>query len=310
MADRPWDAHHAADVEDLRRAIRAQFPDVPVEGLEHLGSGWEFDAYVTGDGWVFRFPRRQEAPAQLTREVRVLELVRSAMSPRVAAPEPVLWGEPGPHFPWPFAGHRMVEGVRADHPRVPARPALAREIAWALGRIHAIPPAEARAVGVELDREGCRAWREEARPAAAALRGLDATVDAAVEWLDGDPPLPDPYEGPDRFIHNDLCPDHVLVGRDTGALTGIIDWTDAALGDPVLDFIFLVTSRGWPFTEAVLAHYPIPLDPGFRLRLSFLARVLALVWLDEARERGAAVGKHVRWTANAFADTPPTGRCR
>lgn len=29
-------------------------------GWQHLGSGWEFDVYVTPDGWAFRFPRRAE----------------------------------------------------------------------------------------------------------------------------------------------------------------------------------------------------------------------------------------------------------
>ena len=37
-----------------------------------------------------------------------------------------------------------------------------------------------------------------------------------------------PLTGPLRFIHNDVCPDHLLVDREFGCLVGLIDWTSAA----------------------------------------------------------------------------------
>jgi hypothetical protein len=30
-------------------------------------------------------------------------------------------------------------------------------------------------------------------------------------------------DGPRRFIHNVICPDHVLVDRQTGRLSGLVD---------------------------------------------------------------------------------------
>ena len=46
------------------------------------------------------------------------------------------------------------------------------------------------------------------------------------------------------FSHNDLGIEHVLVDPDTGAVTGIIDWTDAAIVDPAYDFGLIFRDLG------------------------------------------------------------------
>jgi aminoglycoside phosphotransferase (APT) family kinase protein len=38
------------------------------------------------------------------------------------------------------------------------------------------------------------------------------------------------------FSHNDLGIENVLVDPDTAAVTGVLDWADAALVDPAYDF--------------------------------------------------------------------------
>lgn len=63
-------------------------------------------------------------------------------------------------------------------------------------------------------------------------------------------PIPDPvlrtwrrwladeelWPEPSVLVHGDVHPGHTLVDQ-TGALTGIIDWTDATIGCPATDFI-------------------------------------------------------------------------
>jgi len=304
VSERRWDPHHIPSAEELKATVRAQFPQVDSDGLRPLGSGWEFDAWETPDGWVFRFPRRREAPAQLLRERRFLDLVRPVLAPEVAVPEPVLWGEPDRWFPWPFAGYRTIPGRGADHPGLTPHPELPRQIGTALGRLHAMDEAAARSVGVPEDREGVVEWAEEVREEVAVLRGLSPEVDEAVVWLEELEAIPAPYEGPLRLVHNDLCPDHVLLDPATGELRGILDWTDTSLGDPALDFVFLVTWGGWATAEAVLAAYAEEgpaLDDDFSSRLDTMARIMSLHWLHEAKERGVGLEKRLEWVENAFA---------
>jgi len=63
-ASLPWEPDRPLTIHDAAAVIHALFPAIEVEGLKHLGSGWEFDAFVTTDGWVFRFHSLQETTAR------------------------------------------------------------------------------------------------------------------------------------------------------------------------------------------------------------------------------------------------------
>jgi aminoglycoside phosphotransferase (APT) family kinase protein len=143
--------------------------------------------------------------------------------------------------------------------------------------------------------------------AAAALRGIDAVVDGALDWLqDNVRRQPAAFPGPLRLTHDDVSPEHLLVDPDTGELAGILDWSDAALGDPARDVAPLACWHGWWFVEEALRSYPHRVDHGFRERLRFTARALSVWWLAEAREWTPDavddIARHVRWVHNVFAD--------
>lgn len=300
-----WKADRVLTLEDARTSIRSQFPDLDASGLGHLGSGWEFDAFLTGDGWVFRFPRRAEYVISLERERAVHDLVAGPLAP-VSVPTVELLGSPDARTPYPFAGHRFIPGVGADRRDLAPAPGFGRELGAALSAIHAIPVEDAVAVGVPPDDGSPAEWLDEARRAAPRLSGMAPDLDAALEWLVSVRDAP-ANEGPAVLIHNDIGPEHVLVDPSTGRLTGIIDWTDAALGDPALDFVGVVACLGWAFAEDLLRSYERPVDDAFRTRLSFLARVMSLHWLDDAHEREGDVDKHIAWVRNAFAGPEPSG---
>lgn len=71
------------------------------------------------------------------------------------------------------------------------------------------------------------------------------------------------------LIHCDLACEHILCDPERGVLTGVIDWGDATIGDPALDFVGLHVERGREFTERVLAHYPGTVDAAFWRRMDF-----------------------------------------
>src|SRR5690606_26461794 len=101
-------------------------------------------------------------------------------------------------------------------------------------------------------------------------------VEKAVNWLDGVSVRIAPYAGPLRFIHHDLSPEHLTVDGATGRLTGILDWTDAILGDAARDVVFLATWCGWDFVRDVLRSYPHAVGGEFPSRLRFMARLLSV----------------------------------
>jgi aminoglycoside phosphotransferase (APT) family kinase protein len=311
MSSRAWEPDRPLTDDGAAAAIRACFPTVDSRAVRHLGSGWEFDVYATVDGWVFRFPRRAHCADLFEPESRVHHLVSLALPPRIAVPHVELVGRPAAGFPYRFAGHRYIAGVHADAVAPELLPTLAWDLGAALGAIHSIPEEWARAAGVvemDVDDVGRKEWLERGVDIASALRGLDPVVDQAVSWANTISLPIGRFDGPLRFIHQDLSPEHFIVDAATGHLTGILDWTDAMLGDAARDFVVLVTWRGWEFAEQVLRHYPHPADGAFRERLDFMARLLSVIWLANASEQQADVPKHIRWVHNAFASPDTSGQ--
>jgi aminoglycoside phosphotransferase (APT) family kinase protein len=108
-----------------------------------------------------------------------------------------------------------------------------------------------------------------------------------------------PATGPHRvLVHNDLGAEHLLEGG--GALTGVIDWTDAAVSDPAVDFARPLRDFGPAFLARVLAAYGGAPDGGFGDRVRFLARCAALEDLAYGAQPGreayrGAAAVSLRW---------------
>ncbi len=155
--------------------------------------------------------------------------------------------------------------------------------------------------GAEHDPSGER-WRELAGVAPAVRSVLGRELRGLAEpYLSGLEAEPD-RAAPLRFIHNDVCPDHLIVDPATGRLAGLIDFTDAVAGDPVKDFVGLIGLGGYEFIARVAASYDLPLGEGFWPRLRWLARMLTLLWLSEAVAYDpGSVPMHLTWVGRAFA---------
>ena len=296
--------HPLLSGETVAALIQATSRDVNVSDVRHLGSGWDFDAFLTQDGWVYRFPRKPECADQLDFEQELLALVSGALPVGVAVPRTEIVGQPSSAFPLRFARYRYLRGVAADTPGVRLAN-VAQTIGVSLAAVHAVPEREARAVGVaemDVDDVGRSQWFHDGLESALGLRGQDPVVDRAIDWAVNAASAIPTYDGPVRLIHHDLSPDHLLVDPDSGRLVGIIDWTDAILGDPARDFVALVAWQGWSFADEALASYGLALDSEFRARVDFIAKLLSVIWLANTHDLREDVAKHVRWVHNSFAD--------
>jgi aminoglycoside phosphotransferase (APT) family kinase protein len=224
---------------DLAALAHAVLPGRRVVVRREVGHGWDSAVLLTeidGADWVLRFARRPEVALDFDREAALLRLLRPALP--VAVPD---W-----QVDTVVDGHRVV-----GYPAVPGSPAgeephgdgdfeLVRPgpppveyvstLAAVLSVLHALPDAS-RVLGPAPDPSASRDhWA--------------AAVDALVD----PPPAPLLRWWADRFAddrlwratpvptHGDLHPGHTFVGPD-GALTAIIDWTDAGWADPVVDLV-------------------------------------------------------------------------
>ena len=190
-----------------------------------LDHGYDFEVAIVDDDWVFRFPRRAAVEEALEVEIALLPSLASALPVAVPSFEYVS------RQPF-FVGYRLIRG----EPLVDEDPDGVRAF---LDALHAVDPAGLpveRPDWVEAYREQCGKFEdlvfplldEDLRPQAKRLFGEAETL------VDFEPAL----------LHADLGPEHLLV-RD-GRLAGVIDWGDARVGDPALDYAWLLNG---PFAD-------------------------------------------------------------
>ncbi len=298
--EQPW-SDRPLDERAVSGLIAAQFPGLRGRPVSRLGAGWDNELFSVGGDWILRFPRRAERVAWLTREITIMSVVSGPLAPRVPVFE--LIGEPSDAFPYPFVGYRRLPGVGADELPAAGRTGLAADIADLFSALHRVDPGMVPPTPCGWEQEAWDNLLADLITAADLARPLlgPVTLARAGPYLAGQVPAP-PQDGPCRFIHNDICAEHLIADPGTGRLTGLIDFTDAMAGDPVHDFAGLITVGGYGFIGQVAAGYELPLGDGFPARLEWLCRVLTLTWLAEAAAHDpASVPSHVSWVDRAFA---------
>ncbi len=303
-----WEADRTLTADQALQAVRDQFRDVAGYTIEFVGHGWEYDVYRVDAEWAFRFPRRREVVSQMALEAALLTRVAPTLRDlRVGVPEVEGTGTATAFFPYPFSRHRFLPGKPAD--QVPStaesRASLATQLAVILSRLHALAMPDMAQIPLATEREGCAEYFAELETIVHDLeRWETGDILDHVRHCRGSRPAAPPSPSKPRFIHNDLCPDHLIVNPATGGIVGVLDWTDAAWGDPVLDFVIVPCWLGWAATERALEHYEHHVDDDFYHRLRDSSRLLSLIWLHEAHLRQADLLKHRTWVRRAFGEEP------
>lgn len=280
--------------------IADQFPDLGTYQVTYFSEGWDHWLFSVGDEWVARFPKRAERAAWLVREIEILAIAGETLGPRIPNFERI--GRPNERFPYPFVVYRRLPGVGADQIAVTHRSALAKDLSSFLAALHRIEPRRITPPPARAHRGSWSRLRSDLMSVSGVLRPLlpSELRYRAEPYLAGEVPVP-VQDGPRRFIHNDICPDHVIVNPQTGRLVGLIDLTDALVGEPVLDFVGLIGVGGRSFLDEVIAHYDLWRGDRFDEQLEWLTRTLTLTWLAEAAtDDPLDIPKHLTWVDYAF----------
>lgn len=189
---------------------------------------------TTGEDWVLRIPRRAEVMERAAVEGRVLELIAPRLS--VAVPDwrihtseliayPLLPGEPGLELD---PAGTPVWRVDASSPR------YSLTLGELLAELHSIDPADVAATGATIHspEEVRRAWREDIEKVSREFTVAAHLLERWEAWLEQDSYWPEHSV----FTHGEIYPGHTLIRE--GRISGVLDWTTAAVGDPARDFVY------------------------------------------------------------------------
>jgi aminoglycoside 2''-phosphotransferase len=247
--------------EDHRAFLEGRWSELAVETCEPIAGGWDCFTYLVNGEWVFQFPRLVGSEERLRKQLVLLPELAREVSSAVPLPE---FSSIDPTC----MGYRRLAGgpISADVDGIwPER----------LGRflydLHLTPPefVGMRQVSSTAVREDLR--REVDALGKHVLPSLDTGERAAAErllstFLDDD----DNFRFASCLTHGDIGPEHVLV-NPSGDLAGVIDWGDAAVGDPVSDLAWVLHAMP-DAGERVLGAYGGPPDERFlvRARIMFM----------------------------------------
>jgi aminoglycoside phosphotransferase (APT) family kinase protein len=251
------------EVALIRAVLARRLPRREFRSLTALGEGLDNRAYDVDGDLIVRIAKDIDAGA-LRREADLLTAV-SEFSP-LPVPEPA--------FVDPEAGilaYAKLPGVPLlGHPV--ADPVL---LAPALGRfLSALHQADGMARLAPADLEPPSVWLADARESHAhAASHIPEEYRRRVETFLATTPASPDEPPPMVFCHNDLGAEHILVDVDANTITGVIDWTDAAITDPMHDLALVYRDLGPEVFETMLSHYegPCAMD-----RVLFYARCSVL----------------------------------
>ena len=193
--------------------------------LLEVDAGWDYKVLLVDDTWVMRWPRHRLAVEDIEHEVELLPVLAPFLPVRVPQFEYVS------REPW-LVAYRLIRG----EPLVAEDPNGVRAFLEAL---HAVDvdsvPAE-RPDWLETYTSQADEFRRvvlplldpDERPRGEALLGEIETL----------------TDFPSVLTHSDLGPEHLLVLDEK--LVGVIDWGDARIGDPAIDYAWLLNG---PFPD-------------------------------------------------------------
>lgn len=278
-----------ANLKDVINCLSRGLPDVSVTSLEPLGQGDFCVAFLLNGAWVVRKAKHDAAARALAREACLLERIGPRLS--VAVPRPRVLSTEGCDDVV-LSVHALVEGEALARDSwlglpSPSRSGLASEVGAFLRELHSIDRDEAGGCGLELlDHEadfGVLATRSE------EMEGLPRAIRTMVTSVIQRHSLRDlgwAGDGGLALLNGDVSPEHVLFDRNGPRLSGVIDWGDAALGDPARDLIFLYEDWGDDFLASALDSYGASADPRFLARVYLHYFADQLSWTLDAADEG------------------------
>ena len=253
-------------IDEIHALLTRHLPGHEVRSVSKLSEGLENAAYEVNGELILRKSKEADLAirGESTRREADLLAVLSGLS-TLPVPEPIFADvEAGVIAYFKLPGLPLMEYPVAE----PAR--LAAPLGGFLSHLHQAPVEKMEEL-VPRDTYPPTAWREDAER---DYREIAEHVPRAAQRLVEDflrrTPPAEPHAV--AFCHNDLGAEHVLVDVEANAVTGIIDWTDAAIADPVRDLALIYRDLGPEVFDLTLAHYDGRFDNADRERAVFYAR--------------------------------------
>ncbi len=226
-----------APVEEYQKLIEQDFPDLKVESIKYLGSGWDNAAMLINEQYVFRFPRGLFEPSErlktdeIEKEVNILNYLQGKVS--FAVPKPTFVASGFRYF-----GYELLQGTLWD--QIDSTQQFSDEFlkSWVETRseISKVTP-----IG-ECAQLKIPKYRTDKNQKLVESYIADQTADIRVRELaqEARDYILNHLTSSDSwvFVHEDLQQSNCFVDPAQHKITGVIDWLEAEIGPVEAEFYF------------------------------------------------------------------------
>ncbi len=209
------------------KQISSDFPNLVVEKVEKLGTGWDHVALEVNDSLIFRFPRDisdvDEISQTVVYETKVLRHLQDKLP--VAIPDPQHIAPDHAYFGYPkLQGEKLIDILpsfsEADKAAlwddwVDIATAIHQNVSVDMARKLGVPNLD---IHIETAKE------------VFSLENIDSQVVSFAQNTIEAAEAIDMNKLPLLFIHNDLQFHNLLVDPETKRVIAVIDWTDVCIG--------------------------------------------------------------------------------
>ncbi len=215
-----------------------QWSALPVTRVDAAST--DNDMYRLGDDLALRLPRRLSAVAAIGKEHAWLP--RLAPGLPLAVPLPVAKGEAANGYPYPWSVVRWLDGTPLDALDGRGGESVARDLGGFVAALHGLDASAGPAAGGHNHGRGAplAVFDREMRRRFQALSDMADLAAIVAAWERGLGVAA--WAGAPVWVHGDLK-DANLLAQD-GALSGVLDWGLAGVGDPAADL-----GAGWSLFE-------------------------------------------------------------
>ncbi|SEQ91380.1 aminoglycoside 2''-phosphotransferase [Virgibacillus subterraneus] len=224
--------------------ISKALPKLKIHGYRRNTHGWDNDIIIVNENTVFRFPKNDKVADRVMSEALLLKKL-NRHKPFVTIPDYTLLYDENNKLRCVY--YEYIEGQPLEQQQINDRNAML--LGDFLTKLHRMNhPKLSTLHTYDYWNDLFTSVRENVYPELSEFQQQTITC-VFTRFLDTLPTL----SYPTTVIHGDLSTSNIIWNE--GEVTGIIDFTDAQIGDPAFDFAGFYWEFGPEFTKKVLSYY-------------------------------------------------------
>ena len=267
---------------DISNFLSKNHPETRIDSIKFLGEGLDNIAFEINGNLVVRFAKSSSGRLEVEKEVKLLDYLSQFFAMGILVVDTGFRGRE-------YFSYRKIRGIplincidSLSRKRIDS---ICREIVLFLSKLHSLPRRGLDSI-LEIDLDNHEKILVEATDTFDQIRDI---LPPQVLWrIKAFLKTPVPAATSQLVpIHNDIGIEHIIIDESNAGYFGIIDWTDAAVGDPAADLAKVYRDFGETGFNAILSEYGHSSSDfeSIKERIIFLARCSVLEDVSYGRQK-------------------------